>query len=70
MAQLRAMGDGFDELYHGLEEKVARITNKQWRLIKRDLKKVGAISFASLGSCFPDICKELAALELTFKYKD
>ena len=70
VAQLRAIGDGFDELYHGLEEKAARITNKQWRLIKRDLKKVGAISFASLGSRFPDICRELAALELTFKYED
>ena len=67
-AKLKVMGDGFDNLYHGLEEKAHHITNKEWRLIKRDLKKISKVSFSSMGSRFPDICREIAELDLTFVY--
>ena len=67
-AKLKVMGDGFDNLYHGLEEKVHHITNKEWRLIKHNMKKISKVSFSSMSSCFSDICKEIAELELTFVY--
>ncbi|EED77975.1 predicted protein [Postia placenta Mad-698-R] len=69
VAKVRRMGDGFDELYHGLEKKVRRLTNRHWRVIKRDLKRIGHVSFEDLSSRLPDICNELASLNITFKYK-
>ncbi|EED83348.1 predicted protein [Postia placenta Mad-698-R] len=69
VAKVRRMGDGFDELYHGLEKKARRLTNRHWRVIKRNLKRIGHVSFEDLSSRLPDICNELASLNITFKYK-
>ncbi|EED84628.1 predicted protein [Postia placenta Mad-698-R] len=69
VAKVRRMGDGFDELYHGLEKKARRLTNRHWRVIKRDLKRIGHVSFEDLSSRLPDICNELASLNITFKYE-
>ncbi|OSX55755.1 hypothetical protein POSPLADRAFT_1063590 [Postia placenta MAD-698-R-SB12] len=70
VAKVRRMGDGFDELYHGLEKKVRRLTNRHWRVIKCDLKRIGHVSFEDLSSRLPDICNELASLNITFKHYD
>ncbi|EED85256.1 predicted protein [Postia placenta Mad-698-R] len=69
VAKVRRMGDGFDELYHGLEKKARRLTNRHWRVIKRDLKRIGHVSFEDLSSHLPEICNELASLSITFKYE-
>ncbi|EED77152.1 predicted protein [Postia placenta Mad-698-R] len=69
VAKVRRMGDGFDELYHGLEKKARRLTNRHWRVIKRDLKRIGHVSFEDLSSRLPEICNELASLNITFKYE-
>ncbi|EED80560.1 predicted protein [Postia placenta Mad-698-R] len=69
MAKVRRMDDGFDELYYGLEKKAHRLTNRHWRVIKRDLKRIGHVSFEDLSSHLPEICNELASLNITFKYK-
>ncbi|EED82575.1 predicted protein [Postia placenta Mad-698-R] len=69
VAKVRRMGDGFDELYHGLERKVRRLTNRHWRVLKRDLRRIGHVSFEDLSSRLPEICNELASLNITFKYE-
>ncbi|EED82554.1 predicted protein [Postia placenta Mad-698-R] len=69
VVKVRRMGDGFDELYHGLEKKARRLTNRHWRVIKRDLKRIGHVSFEDLSSRLPEICNELASLNITFKYE-
>ena len=66
--RMRKLADEIDDLYHNLEEKAHKLTNKHWRLIKRDLKKISHISFANLGDRFPEICSQLVSLDLTFKY--
>ncbi|EED77525.1 predicted protein [Postia placenta Mad-698-R] len=69
VAKVRRMGDGFDELYHGLEKKARRLTNRHWRVIKCDLKRIGHVSFEDLSSRLLEICNELASLNITFKYE-
>ncbi|KAF9798064.1 hypothetical protein IEO21_10790 [Rhodonia placenta] len=69
VAKVRRMGDGFDELYHGLEKKAHRLTNRHWRVIKRDLKRIGHVFFEDLSSRLPEICNQLASLNITFKYE-
>ncbi|EED85979.1 predicted protein [Postia placenta Mad-698-R] len=69
VAKVRRMSDGFDELYHGLEKKARWLTNRHWRVIKRDLKRIGHVSFEDLSSRLPEICNELASLNITFKYE-
>lgn len=57
-----------DNLYHELEARERKLTNKQWRLIKRDLKRIGRVSFVNLRNRLPEICEELLKLELNFSY--
>lgn len=68
--RLERMGDEFDTLYHGLEERAHALTNKQWRCIKRDLKRIGRISFAQPTTRFAVICKELVDLDISFNYEE
>lgn len=66
--KMHKLGERFDTLYHSLEERSARITNKQWRMIKADLKKIGKVSFSNLSTRYMEICNQLAALEECFSY--
>lgn len=68
--KLKELGDRFDTLYYGLERKAAKITNKQWRMIKADLKKIGGVSFQNLDTHFMEICQNLVALGDLFSYMD
>ncbi|PSR73857.1 hypothetical protein PHLCEN_2v10318 [Hermanssonia centrifuga] len=67
---LKKMGDEFNNLYHGLEKRAHALTNKQWRCIKRDLKRIGRISFAQPTTWLAVICKELVDLDISFNYEE
>ncbi|EED83949.1 predicted protein [Postia placenta Mad-698-R] len=69
VAKVRRIGDGFDKLYHGLEKKACQLTNRHWRVIKRNLKRIGHVSFEDLSSRLLEICNELASLNIIFKYE-
>ena len=42
--------------------------NKEWRILKKQLKAIGRISFENLNQRLPEICKEIDALNLSFDY--
>lgn len=44
------------------KSKVDKYTNKQWRLIKKDLKDVKRIKFRDLDNSWENVCAEIAAL--------
>ena len=66
--QMMKMGKDLDSLYQDLEEKGHKLTNKQWRLLKRDLKRIGHVSFEHLSTRLEEICNKLLELELNFDY--
>ncbi|RDX39594.1 hypothetical protein OH76DRAFT_1522273, partial [Lentinus brumalis] len=45
---IRLWGTKFNELYTNLEKRARKLTNKEWRIIKRQLKAVGQVSFKNL----------------------
>lgn len=48
--KLKQLAEEFDTLYYGLEKRARKLTNKQWRYIKRDLKRIGTVSFTNLST--------------------
>ena len=52
----------FKDLENTFWERSDKFTNKNWRLIKRDLTAVKKIPFNSLDSRWGNVCAELAAL--------
>lgn len=44
------------------ESKTDKYTNKQWRLIRKDLNAVKRIKFRDLDNSWEDVCAEIAAL--------
>ncbi|RDX44051.1 hypothetical protein OH76DRAFT_1360236, partial [Lentinus brumalis] len=58
----------FDELYTNLEKRARKLTDKEWRIINRQLKAIGQVSFKNLNECLPEICDELDTLKLEFNY--
>ena len=68
--QLSQMLDGLDTLYYELEAKAPKLSNKHWRFIKRDLKRIGKVSFHDLSTRYKEIVSELVALHITFEYED
>ena len=59
---LKAWAQRMDDLYHNLEEQGHSLTHKQWRIIKRDLKAIGRISFKDLDTRFTQVCQDLSNL--------
>lgn len=66
--KLEKMGTEFNTLWTDLDQRGSKLTNKQWRYIKRDLKRIGRVSFTNLSTRFVEVCNELAALDITFAY--
>ena len=56
--RLQTLGDELDKI--GPDIKVT-----QWRHFKGDLKRIGKVSFKDLDSRLPEICNELAKLNIT-----
>ena len=54
----------FEDLYEGLDTKGHDLTNKQWRILKGALKKIGRTSFEQLDSRFAEICEALAEITI------
>ena len=59
-----------DELYQNLESYAHdyKLTHKQWRMIKRDLKAIGGVSFHKLTDRFSEICQDLRNLGNLFLF--
>ena len=52
----------FDDFYDTFEKMAQKYTNKQWRLIKRDVKAVKRIPLHDLAGRWEDVCSEFAGL--------
>ena len=61
-------GKEFNELWVNLDNRGHKLTNKEWRILKRQLKAIGQISFANLEQRLPEICQEIDALNLSFNF--
>ena len=61
-------GQEFDDLYHGLEARARKLTNKEWRIIHRSLKRIGKVSFHQLSTRLSEICDQLLAMDLQFNF--
>ncbi|KAL7279395.1 hypothetical protein ACG7TL_007236 [Trametes sanguinea] len=61
-------GKEFNELWVDLDNRGHKLTNKEWRILKRQLKAIGQISFANLEQRLPEICQEIDALNLSFNF--
>src|SRR5579875_1313694 len=56
--QLQDINENLDTIGH-------KLTNAEWRGLKGALKKIGRVSFEEVKSRLPDICNELAELNIT-----
>lgn len=56
--QLQDINEDLDTIGH-------KLTNAEWRGLKGALKKIGRVSFEEVKSRLPDICNELAELNIT-----
>ncbi|KAL7281625.1 hypothetical protein ACG7TL_004942 [Trametes sanguinea] len=66
--RINAWGKEFNELWVELDDRGHKLANKEWRILKRQLKAIGQISFANLDQHLPEICKEIDALNLSFNF--
>ncbi len=65
---IRLWGMEFNELYTNMKKRVWKLTNREWRIIKRQLKAVDQVSFKNLNKHLSEICDKLNALKLEFNY--
>ena len=67
-ARINAWGKEFNDLWVNFNARADKLTNKEWRILKKQLKAIGRISFENLNQRLPEICKEIDALNLSFDY--
>ena len=57
--------DRLQDLCDDLKNLGRLLTNAEWRNLKGALKRIGKVSFEKLDSRLPEICLELAQLNIT-----
>ena len=56
----------FNGYYEDLETLGHSLTNKQWRVLKKAVKKIGGVAFTDLEDNLLNICNELLELDIMF----
>ena len=63
--QLWVWANRLEYLYSNLETEGHKLTNAEWRKLKKACKEIGRVSFEKLKDRLPDISTKLAELEIT-----
>ncbi|KAH9885625.1 hypothetical protein C8Q73DRAFT_749182 [Cubamyces lactineus] len=69
-ARINTWGKEFNDLWVNFNAWADKLTNKEWRILKKQLKAIGRISFENLNQRLPEISKEIDALNLSFDYAE
>jgi hypothetical protein len=64
--KLWGWGLDFESIYKDWDEICRIMTNKEWRSLVVNMRKVGRVSFKNLDKNLPAICNQLVALDIKF----